>query len=471
MSPSALMELFSTRPEFGRPLTWRHHLEAGPSIPIQDYTKTPIPRVSSRIMGRQREGLLLRRVERALRDDSSAFERSSALNVLITRTWSKGFFLALYPTLLDPLLKYTHSLLSDVDTAVFANPLLNSPAGEQDSKLSHLLRISVIFRNISQSSHNVVLMASHQGVLSVMTQLIALSVEIDFIAQSSSSRYSLSHLQGLSEALASETCVLTREGSEHVHSRDRSCIDPVSVIQSLKTNSCESQLNDMQMNGLEVLCKLVSVVKLAPDREAPSSISLDSNFQDIDLSSHGLELLGVMPVLVELVTSESTKSNVLFIAVETLARLLLNSNSRPLWQSLPLASRTEFMETMLHYAVRDDELSDWALFAAFHFSLNAFDLAVVHSLTNTSAFVDVLVHLAASYATVPTSCPPEYTQAVAHRRYSFALRSAVILHRLVEFVSIKHLLLPYEDVIASMYLDAPVPISDALFVVFLEMQS
>lgn len=465
LSASTLMELFSTRPEFGRPLTWRHQLDSNPStIMVQDYTKSPIPRVSSRILGRQREGLLLRRVERALSaEENQASERSAALNALITRTWSKGFFLALYPTLLDPIVNFAAQLMANLQSAGFLTPLLNNPVGDQDSPLSHLLRISTIFRNLSGSSHNVVLLASHNGALSTIAKLVVLPSSLRL----PSSSHSLLQLQELVESLKAE------EPSRYsdISTIEQPSIDTLQLLESLKTSSCEAQFNDIQINALEALCKIVSVLQLAPDRAAPQSQYVAPTLTSMEISSQGAELLEVMPVLVEIATSATTKATTLFLSVELLARLLMNSNSRPLWKSLPFEYRVNFIQTMIRYAMLDDEISDWALLGAMHFALNAFDLAVVLELTSTSAVVDKLMLMLSSYSTSPKAGTVDFVQHIAYRRHSFALRSAVILHRLVEFVSMKHLLLPYEELIANVILEAPAQISDAIFAVFLDMQS
>lgn len=480
-NPETLMEMFTARPEHGRPLTWRHIVEVTgvEKIAPQDYTKTPIPRASGRLMGRHREGLLMRRLEKILAEGPDARLRGAALESLVTRTWSKSFFLAIYPTLLDELLRYAQHLIANLQLESVSSHLFNSENGDHDSCFTFLLRISVIFRNLAHASSNVNILSSHPGVVALLSNFASLApFEMPVSAfQDSISHHTLSDLvrmipswcetaipisllqEGASETDAKKpTSRLTTHGSEEAPHTSN---DAVSIILRLKSSQILSQLADIQFNAMEALCKLVHLMRLSP---LASKASLHP------LSPIGMELKKCMPIWVDIATSGKHKATLVFIAVETLARISMNSHSRPLWKTIPIESRARLFETLIRYTIVNDEMADWALFACYHLSLNVLDLSLAHALYNHSEIIDHLMLLVAAYG-LPSQGSTDAQKAAAYRRHAFAVRSATILHRLAEFVSIRAGMLKHEDILAEIFLRAPSGVADPLFLVFLEMQS
>lgn len=480
LHPETLMEMFTARPEHGRPLTWRHTVDVtgAEKFAPQDYTKTPIPRVSGRLMGRHREGLLMRRLEKMLADGPDARSRGAALESLVTRTWSKSFFLAIYPTLLDEVLRYTQTLLSNLQLESASSHLFNSENGDRDSSLNFLVRISVIFRNLAHASSNVNLLASHPGVIALLSNFASLKPFERPIAafKASSSHRSLSEIRDLTPSwckvdIPAETVLMedsnsdasptpSKSGDNGTSTLSHTTESAASVILKLKSNEISGQLADIQLNAMESLSKLIHLMRLSPTTSTAMR----------DLSPIGEELKKCMPVWVEIATSGRQKASLVFLAVESLARISMNSHSRPLWKTISVDSKAQLFSMLTRYAIMNDELADWALFVCYHLSLNAMDLSLAHALCKTSEILDHLMLLVASYS-LPSQGSAETQKVAAYRRHLFAVRSATILHRLVEFVSFRSYLLQHEETFAEVFLRAHAEVADPLHLVFLEMQS
>ena len=480
LHPETLMEMFTARPEHGRPLTWRHTVDmtSTEKFAPQDYTKTPIPRVSGRLMGRHREGLLMRRLEKMLADGPDARSRGAALESLVTRTWSKSFFLAIYPTLLDEVLRYTQTLHSNLQLESSSSHLFNSENGDHDSSLTFLVRISVIFRNLAHASSNVNLLASHPGVIALLSNFASLKPFERPIAafKASSSHRTLSEIKELSPSWCNieiptsstlmedqkteSTTNAPKTGDNGASALPHTTDSAISVILKLKSNEISSQLADIQLNAMESLTKLIHLMRLSPTTTTAMR----------DLSPIGEELKKCMTVWVDIATSGRQKASLVFLAVESLARISMNSHSRPLWKTISVTSKAQLFLMLTRYAVMNDELADWSLFVCYHLSLNAMDLSLAHALCDTSEILDHLMLLVASYS-LPSQGNTETQKVASYRRHLFAVRSATILHRLVEFVSLRAYLLQHEETFAEVFLRAPPEVADPLHLVFLEMQS
>lgn len=544
LNPASLMEMFTSRPEHGRPMTWRHNLDAmaNEKLLAQDYTKTPLPRSSGRLMGRQREGLLMRRLEQILANGPDTKSRAAALDTLVVRSFNKMFFLALYPMLLDELLRFTQDLISKV--AAYTSPaqlhsskshLFNSAASAPDSDLNLLTRISIIFRNLANSPSNTNLLASHPGVIAVLSNfasLVAFEPLISSTNGGTSTHRTLSSVQqigqpwcdnGISTTLDSLNTVTSEGNAKEKENLNASISSPVvphtienatSIILRLKSTPMQGHFSEIQFNAMESLSKLISILRLSPSSPSGSLKSSAQSNQSSrapskDLSQVGLEIKPCVPAWIEIVIEQSTAKNnfdcgktnsnddklglndlsndndsrsasgkahrpnsLVFLAVELLARLSTNPHSRPLWQSIPMKSRSSLIETLVQFAIVNDELSDWSLLACQNLALNALDISLAQSLANNLELIENLMLLGSAYSTpTPSQTPTEQQRMLAYRRHTFAVRAATILHRLVEFVPMRDTLLLHEETIADILLHAPVEISDPFHRVFLEMQS
>jgi hypothetical protein len=482
LNPNALMEMFRTRPEHARPLTWRHQIDANPNAKslTNDVTKTPIPKVSSRLMGRHRESLLMRRAEHAFNDDTNGIERAAALTALQTRSWSKVFFIALYPTLLDSLLRYTRFLLDRLLTTSAASHLFNLPQNDAESDLTLLLRISIIFRNLSQASHNLNLLVTHSHVAEIIMKFINLRKSVSshipefkpILSRSLGEIQTIcSSMKDFDQDILMELRDRTEETGNRAAEATSSSSDPLKVIQQLKSNNTLETIASIQFNALEALSVMVPLTKLAG---TPGPVSLAHSMPhsgESSLSEQGMSIMECMPTLIEIVLNPTSKGATIFLAVESLAKLALNSNSHPMWQAQSTTSKAELISALVRFALLEDEISDWALFGAVHLALNALDLAVAQVLASSELFLNDLMLMVTNYANLPKTMSTEQYQMISYRRHTFATRSATILHRLVEFVPLNAYLLSFERAFADIYLHAPPELSNPFYRVFVEMQT
>jgi hypothetical protein len=517
LNPKALMELFTTRPEQGRPLTWRHHLEPPTEkIAVEDFTKTIVPPTSKRLTARNREGMLIHRLERALinamsSNNLSGTECVAALKTLTTRTYGKSFFISLYPMLLERLLKYTKSILNRLSLlrGSFA-PLFNLPGDDRDTDLSQLVRISTILRNLAYGPHNVNLMASHPTIIALLSDFVSLDPILPQVIahQYASARSTLSEVKNLVEAsnhwntgnpLAATSAASTQVHTPHTRTPTTpshlktthmasaladapvdSTISPISIMDSapsslpaatslilqLKSDFSASHLIDIQFNAMEALSRIVTYIRFKPLDERSQD---DQEYQD--LSQTGRDIMRCLPILAQTAVSTSSKSSTVFLAVELLAKISMNSNSRPMWKILDCDHTVALMSNLIRFALLDDELSDWSMLAALHISLNALNLPMAQTLCKNICVIEDLMLLCSAFNNIPKTGPTETLQNLAFRRHTLAQRAAVILHKLVEFVPLKEVLLKYESIIADVYSNAPSEIADPLYRVFLEMQT
>lgn len=484
IAPSRLLEYFTARPEQGRPLTWRHFLEPPlEKFSVEDFTKTPIPSSSNRLMSRQREGILMHKIERALSENAAPHETDSALKTLVARTWGRSFFAALYPITIERLLRFTKyisqklTLYQSASTALF-----NLPTDERDSDLTRILRISTIFRNIAYAQQNVSLLASHPGIVAVLCDFC--SLEPYFTAASAHQRhsqhYTLAHIRTLqnhwtgatveipSQLLAAESSASDAKDKMHA-AKPPSLTNALSFLMHLKCDHSASLLEEIQYNGMEALCRIVQLVRFRPLDD--TIIDLSQAIDQTNLSSFGSDIQRCLPMLIELALSTTTRSSATFLAVELLAKISMNPNSRGMFLSLKIDSLAALMKTMIQYAVVEDELCDWAMLVPYQLSLNAMSLPIAQALCDSTDVLDNLLLLVSAYASVPKTGTAETLNHLAYRRHVLAMRSAVVINKLVGFVPLGPTLLKYENVIADVYLHAPQEIADPMYRVFLEMQS
>lgn len=324
--------LYTARPTI---LTGTWQLNSGLFLGnTQDYTRTPIPQYSFRLFGRNKEGLIVRQLERSLKS-TNPYYYSTALSMLVSRSWDAYFSLTTYELIIDRLytlfkkLKKRCRMYSQRES----HDLLNmSDNGEND--LYQLYKISAILRNFSFTPQNVEVLSSSYPCIKMITDLI----QLKFL----------------------DTTPI-KSDPVNIKEDNLSLSDCVDILFKKPPSDLHSIIDATQSHGIEALTNIAHKVRfLKTENHKVSSNRMNTFGDNTNFSKEGTLLSNSIPFLAELYFS-SNSDVILYLLTELFGKFSTNPNTKDIWCEFTDEKLGMLFNMLIQYTLTDEYISEWAI--------------------------------------------------------------------------------------------------------------
>lgn len=414
-SPSALY--YTARPNT-QTATWL--LQQSPSYVgnVQDYTRTPIPTYSSRLLAKNKEGLMIKQLERSLQSTDPK-EYNVALNVLTVKSWNPNFYLAIHSYTLENLYRLFKFIKNRFDKSE-GSYIFN--AKDEQNNLYQLCKISTILKNFSFSEPNADYLATNYKCIKMITELIK--------------------LEGFEQKI---------KEIREIYQKDQN----YNSTYDSKLGSILSTKEDLLISSLVALANIANRIWfLKSKKESAIDLLNDDNSNDsnsykfLKEYSKESEYLENFAGYLIWVFLKNSNDSIRYLVIEILAKLSSNQNSKPIWDKIKEDHFVSFFLKSIDLAIIDKDIAEWSMLALRNISNFIMNPSIAQKLIKANErLISDMVNLVISNFNIFEQNGPDYVE--KSKRFSrelfIAKKTCDILLKFAQIDEVSKHLLIYEN--------------------------